>query len=73
MVNRGLLHAVQLNQLVLMVDDGDEVRVTLILHLRLSSNHSLLVMGEDLLAILEEFSPSLRVDGLAVGLESVQI
>jgi hypothetical protein len=73
MVHRSLLHAVQLDQLLPVVHNGNEVRVALTLNLRLPLLDCFLVVGQDLLAILEELSTGLRVDTGAVGLESIQV
>lgn len=73
MINRSLLHSIQLDQLLLMVHNSNEVGVAFVLNSRLSLLHCFLVVGQDILAILEELTTGLRVDGSTVGLESIQV
>jgi hypothetical protein len=61
MVNWALLEAVKFVDVTVLGHKGDEVRVALSVDARLSLAYSLLVLIENLLAILEELGPSFGV------------
>ena len=55
-VNGALLATVQLKQVAVFFDEGDEVRVDLVLHLGLPLLHRLLMLLADVLVVLEAFA-----------------
>lgn len=73
MGNRSGSHAIKLVKLVVLDDEGDKVRLTVICNVGLSSNNCIFVLVQDVFAVLEEFSSRIRVDIGAVELEVLQV
>ena len=73
MRNRSGSHAIKFVKLVVLDDKGNEVRLTVVCNIGLSSNNCVFVLVQDVLAVLEEFTSCIGVDIGAVELEVLQV
>ena len=73
MRNRSGSHAIQFVELVVLDDKGNEVRVSIVLDIRLPSDYCILMLVQYVLAVLEELSPCVGIDIGAVELEVLKV
>jgi hypothetical protein len=72
-VHWGSLHSVKFKQSLILDNKGDEMRLRVTLNIRLSLLNSLLVLFQNIFAVLEGLSPGLRIDTAGIVLEFIQL